>query len=106
MILMIIFKLPIPSRTVGIIFVSSATHKTKNMFFVLAQTEQGDVFKISLVVEDDVVNEIKMKYFDTIPVAISMCVLKTGFLFMGAEFGNHTLYQIAHLGSHRELCVN
>ena len=76
----------------------SATHKTKTMFFVLAQTEQGDVFKITLQVEDEVVTEIRMKYFDTIPVAVSMTVLKTGFLFVGAEFGNHTLYQIAHLG--------
>ena len=82
----------------GIIFVCSATHKTKTMFFVLAQTEQGDVFKITLQVEDEVVTEIRIKYFDTIPVAVSMTVLKTGFLFVGAEFGNHTLYQIAHLG--------
>ena len=27
-----------------------------------------------------------------------MCVLKTGFLFIACEFGNHYLYQIAHLG--------
>jgi splicing factor 3B subunit 3 len=27
-----------------------------------------------------------------------MCVLKTGFLFVASEFGNHYLYQIAHLG--------
>ncbi|KAK2841929.1 hypothetical protein Q5P01_012129 [Channa striata] len=27
-----------------------------------------------------------------------MCVLKTGFLFVSSEFGNHYLYQIAHLG--------
>ncbi|XP_062991178.1 splicing factor 3B subunit 3-like [Elgaria multicarinata webbii] len=32
----------------GMIFVCSATHKTKSMFFFLAQTEQGDIFKITL----------------------------------------------------------
>uniref|UniRef100_T1J553 Splicing factor 3B subunit 3 n=1 Tax=Strigamia maritima TaxID=126957 RepID=T1J553_STRMM len=82
----------------GLIFVCSATHKTKSMFFFLAQTEQGDIFKITLEVDDDMVTEIKLKYFDTIPVATAMNVLKTGFLFVASEFSNHYLYQIAHLG--------
>ncbi|VDO80829.1 unnamed protein product [Schistosoma margrebowiei] len=46
-----------------------------------AQTEQGDIFKINLEVDDDMVTEIKLKYFDTVPVASAIC-----------------LYQIAHLG--------
>lgn len=58
------------------------------MFFFLAQTEQGDIFKITLEVDDDMVTEIQLKYFDTIPVATSLCVLKSGFLFAAAEFGN------------------
>ncbi|XP_060519278.1 splicing factor 3B subunit 3 isoform X2 [Cylas formicarius] len=82
----------------GMIFVCSATHKTKSMFFFLAQTEQGDIFKITLETDDDMVTEIKLKYFDTVPVAAAMCVMKTGFLFVASEFGNHYLYQIAHLG--------
>ncbi|XP_018578281.1 splicing factor 3B subunit 3 isoform X2 [Anoplophora glabripennis] len=82
----------------GMIFVCSATHKTKSMFFFLAQTEQGDIFKITLETDEDMVTEIKLKYFDTVPVATAMCVLKTGFLFVASEFGNHYLYQIAHLG--------
>lgn len=82
----------------GMIFVCSATHKTKSMFFFLAQTEQGDIFKVTLETDGDMVTEIKLKYFDTVPVAAAMCVLKTGFLFVASEFGNHYLYQIAHLG--------
>ena len=39
------------------------------------------------------VTEIRLKYFDTVPVASSMCVLKSGFLFIAAEFGN----QLVHL---------
>ena len=39
----------------GMIFVCSATHKTKSMFFFLAQTEQGDVFKITLETDEDMV---------------------------------------------------
>lgn len=72
----------------GMIFVCSATHKTKSVFFFLAQTEQGDIFKVTLETEGDMVTEIKLKYFDTVPVASAMCVLKTGFLFVASEFGN------------------
>ncbi|MGH0143997.1 UNVERIFIED_CONTAM: hypothetical protein FKN15_014899 [Acipenser sinensis] len=86
----------------GMIFVCSATHKTKSMFFFLAQTEQGDIFKVTLETDEEMVTEIRLKYFDTIPVATSMCVLKTGFLFVSSEFGNHYLYQIAHLGDDDE----
>uniref|UniRef100_A0A671VD28 Splicing factor 3b, subunit 3 n=1 Tax=Sparus aurata TaxID=8175 RepID=A0A671VD28_SPAAU len=86
----------------GMIFVCSATHKTKSMFFFLAQTEQGDIFKVTLETDEEMVTEIRLKYFDTIPVATAMCVLKTGFLFVSSEFGNHYLYQIAHLGDDDE----
>ena len=72
----------------GIIIVASATHKTKTMFFFLVQSEQGDIFKITLKTDDGFVTEIRIKYFDTVPVASSMCVLKTGFLFVACEFGN------------------
>lgn len=83
----------------GMIFVCSATHKTKSLFFFLAQTEQGDVFKITLDVEEDAVtvSAVKVKYFDTLPVATSLNILKSGFLFLASEFGNHYLYQIARL---------
>uniref|UniRef100_A0A6B2EBF0 Splicing factor 3B subunit 3 n=1 Tax=Phlebotomus kandelakii TaxID=1109342 RepID=A0A6B2EBF0_9DIPT len=82
----------------GMIFICSATHRTKSMYFFLVQTEQGDIFKVTLETDDDVVSEIKLKYFDTVPPATTMCVMKTGFLFVACEFGNHYLYQIAHLG--------
>lgn len=86
----------------GMIFVCSAAHKTKSMFFFLAQTEQGDIFKITLETDEDMVTEIRLKYFDTVPIAAAMSVLKTGFLFVAQEFGNHYLYQIAHLGDDDE----
>ena len=79
------------------------------MFFFLLQTEQGDIFKVTLETEEELVGlnyshthtysfhllflllqvtEIRIKYFDTVPVAASMCVLRTGFLFCASEFGN------------------
>lgn len=72
----------------GMIFVCSASHRTKTMFFFLVQTEQGDIFKITMEMDEEVVKELKLKYFDTVPVSTSMCVLKTGFLFVASEFGN------------------
>ena len=62
--------------------------------YLLLQTEQGDIFKITLETDEDMVTEIKLKYFDTVPVAAGMNVLKTGFLFVASEFGNHYLYQV------------
>ncbi|VDN22237.1 unnamed protein product [Gongylonema pulchrum] len=98
-------KCPIPRRRNElddcdrtVIIVCAATHKTKLMYFFLVQTDQGDIFKVTLESEHDIVTELKIKYFDTIPVANAMCILKTGFLFTASEFGNHHLYQIAHLG--------
>ena len=34
------------------------------------------------------VKALKIKYFDTVPVASSLCILKSGFLFVASEFGN------------------
>ncbi|XP_010939835.1 spliceosome-associated protein 130 A [Elaeis guineensis] len=82
----------------GVLIVSAATHRQKSMFFFLLQTEYGDIFKVTLDHEGDRVTELKIKYFDTIPVTSSMCVLKAGFLFAASEFGNHALYQFQAIG--------
>lgn len=57
------------------------------------QSEYGDLYKVTLTYREAAVSEIKVKYFDTLPPCTSICVLKTGFLFAAAEFGNHALYQ-------------
>ncbi len=63
------------------------------------QSEYGDIYKVSLTYSEKTVSEVKVKYFDTLPPCISICVLKTGFLFAASEFGNHALYQFAVRGS-------
>lgn len=40
----------------------SATHKTKSMFFFLAQTEQGDIFKITLETDEDMVSRLWVEW--------------------------------------------
>lgn len=44
------------------------------------------------------VETVKIKYFDTLPAAISLCILKSGFLFLAADMGNHQFYQFQQLG--------
>ncbi|CAL5225226.1 g8014 [Coccomyxa viridis] len=82
----------------GVLIVSYAMHKQKTLFFFLIQSEYGDLYKITLAYEGDVVTELRIKYFDTIPPCTSICVLKTGFLFAASEFGNHALYQFLGIG--------
>eukprot|EP00897_Mesotaenium_endlicherianum_P002524 jgi/Mesen1/229/ME1141729C07661 len=88
----------------GVLVVSAATHRQKAMFFFLLQTEYGDIFRVTLDYDkDDQVTELKIRYFDTIPVTAAMCVLKTGFLFAASEFGNHALYRFQGIGDDAEV---
>ncbi|CRG96985.1 splicing factor 3B subunit 3, putative [Plasmodium gallinaceum] len=73
-------------------------HRIKKFFFILAQSEYGDLYKIEMDHEDGIVKEIVCKYFDTVPIANSICVLKSGSLFVAAEFGNHFFYQFSGIG--------
>ena len=70
----------------GTMIVAAASHKLKGKpFFFLVQTESGDIFKIELPSTDNKVDSIKVAYFDTTPPATSLCLLKTGFLFVASE---------------------
>ncbi|MCJ1366241.1 pre-mRNA-splicing factor rse1 [Acarospora aff. strigata] len=84
-------------------------HKMRGAFFFLLQSEDGDLFKITLdMVEDDngqptgEVKRLRIKYFDTVPIASSLCILKSGFLFVASETGNHHFYQFEKLGDDDE----
>ena len=86
----------------GLLIVAHATHKLKDFFFFLIQSEYGDLYKVTLTHDEDLVSEVQVKYFDTVPLANALCVLKTGFLFAASEFGNHTLYQFQGIGTDEE----
>ncbi|KAK3997241.1 Pre-mRNA-splicing factor rse1 [Cladorrhinum sp. PSN332] len=109
------FRVPIPRRRGATedpqrkrVVVSGVMHKLKGSagaFFFLLQTDDGDLFKVTLeMVEDSAgnptgeVKRLKIKYFDTIPISTSLCILKSGFLFAASEFGNHQFYQFEKLG--------
>ena len=85
--------------------VCGVMHKMRGAFFFLLQSEDGDLFKVTIDMAEDEngqptgeVKKLKIKYFDTVPVATSLCILKSGFLFVAAETGNHHFYQFEKLG--------
>ena len=85
--------------------ISGVMHKMRGAFFFLLQSEDGDLFKVTLdMIEDDSgqptgeVKRLKIKYFDTVPIASSLCILKSGFLFVASDTGNHHFYQFEKLG--------
>ncbi|TDL17743.1 hypothetical protein BD410DRAFT_807099 [Rickenella mellea] len=72
--------------------------RRKGIFFTLLQSEEGDLYKVTIDYQEEDVRAVKIKYFDTVPAATSLCVLKSGFLFVASEFGNQYLYQFQKLG--------
>lgn len=100
-------RVPIPRRrnpmakpgqsSRGIIIVAAVTHKIKGSFFFLLQSEDGDLFKATIEHEGEDVRALRIKYFDTVPVATSLCILKSGYLFVASEFGDQALYQFQSL---------
>ncbi|KAF7321883.1 CPSF-A domain-containing protein [Mycena kentingensis (nom. inval.)] len=91
-------KHPLEDPNRGLIIVTAVMHKMRGAFFFLLQSEDGDLYKVTIEHEEEEVRALKIKYFDTIPVASSLCILKSGFLFVSSEFGNHYLYQFQKLG--------
>ena len=85
--------------------VAGVMHKMRGAFFFLLQSEDGDMFKVTLEMAEDEagqttgeVKRLKIKYFDTVPIASTLCILKSGFLFVASETGNHHFYQFEKLG--------
>ncbi|ETS63975.1 hypothetical protein PaG_02309 [Moesziomyces aphidis] len=92
-----------PNERRGTLIVASVLHKMKNAFFFLVQTEDGDLFKVTMDHQDDEIRALRIKYFDTVPVASGLCILRSGFLFVASEFGPQLLYSFQKLGDDDEL---
>jgi len=96
-------RAPIPRRAgtpdeKGLLITSYAVHQSRDLFFFLVQSELGDIYKVTIEYNADEGTDVKVKYFDTVPVANAMCVLKTGYFFVAAEFGNHYLFTFKAIG--------
>lgn len=66
--------------------------------FHVPQSEYGDLYRVTLTYEGTLATELTIKYFDTIPTAAAICLMKKGFLFAASEFGTHSLYQFQVCG--------
>ncbi|EGG17647.1 CPSF domain-containing protein [Cavenderia fasciculata] len=82
----------------SLMIVSHASHKQRDMFFFLVQSEYGDLYKITLDYSGEMVSGMQIAYFDTFPTANCITMLKNGFLFVASEFGDHGLYLFKSLG--------
>jgi len=86
----------------NLLIIAHAILKQKNLFFVMIQTELGDLFKVSLNYKERNVNQVVIQYFDTIQPCLSICLLRSGHLFGASEFSNHLLFQFQSVGDDEE----
>lgn len=98
-------RLPIPRRrgpyedpTRKRTIVANVVHRLRGSFFLLVQSNDGDLFKITVNHRDGEVESMMIKYFDTVPIALGLSIFKSGYLFVSSEFGNQKLYQFEKLG--------
>ena len=82
----------------SILITNVTVHRQKkSRFFALAQTELGDLYKITVqldpAAESPTVLGLEAALLDTLPPVCSMNVSKMGYLFAAAETADHHLYQ-------------
>ena len=81
----------------GVLITKMTVHKQKkSKFFALAQSELGDVYKVSIHLDPDDKTKViglTVCLLDTLPTANGLNISKLGMLFLSAEFGDHLLYQ-------------
>lgn len=86
-------KLHPPNK--GILVTNIVVYRQRKTFFALAQTELGDVYKVTVQLDKtkNKVVGLSIALLDTLPTANALCVSKLGTLFCASEFGNHYLYR-------------
>ena len=78
--------------------------RARHEFFFLLQTEDGDVFKLTMEMGEDAQGRrtsqpvrMRFKYYETLPVAKQMLLIRKGYLYIAAENGNSKLYHVNDL---------
>lgn len=105
-----ILRTPVPHRAYAdasrdVLLTACGTFTGRDgLYFALAQSELGDLFKITLTTNaaDKKVTDLVVQYFDTIPVACDksgLQITRNGLLFLSSGVGSHCLYQFTSLGS-------
>ncbi|KAJ1814558.1 pre-mRNA-splicing factor rse1, partial [Coemansia sp. RSA 2598] len=86
-----------------VLIVAHAVHRMKNAFFILAQGEAGDLYKVIVEYTEEAATKLGITYFDSIPPASCLRILRAGFLFAAsADSGSHRLFQFENLGVESE----
>ena len=78
----------------NLLMINYTPHFKKKKYYLLTQSEFGDVYKINFHFENNDINniyDITIEYFDTFPIANSICIL-FNYLFLATESGNHLLF--------------
>jgi splicing factor 3B subunit 3 len=91
-----VVKINIPRRSShsgSLLIISSAMHRTKDKFVIFVQSELGDIYRLAILFNQDTVKGMTIKYLDSFPPAVSLCMTRSGFLFAASEFGNHHFMQ-------------
>lgn len=84
-------------KTEEAIIVTSALLGQKGLMFILIQNELGDLFRISLTLDENNLSKViklEIEYFDTLPVCRFLIITRKGLLFCCFETGDLKLYQI------------
>lgn len=98
-----------PNRKRCIVSGCLHTAKSKRDFFFLLQTEDGDVFKLTMEMGEDAQGrrisqpvKMTMKYYETFPVAKQMLLIRKGYIYIAAENGNSKLYHVNDLAENAD----
>lgn len=92
----------------GLLITTGTVHKQKGLFFFMLQSELGDLYKVSLVLDPanrNIVKDVTLTVFDSLPTAASLCITKTGLMFLASEFSNHLLLQFQNFGDDEDAVV-
>jgi splicing factor 3B subunit 3 len=97
-------RTPIPRRRDlpderQVMVVAHTAHRSKGAFFVVLQSEQGDLYKVSLDVAGSSVNALSVQYLDTIAPCQCLALSKTGLLLASTVAGDQLLYEFQSDGS-------
>ncbi|CAI4047724.1 hypothetical protein SKDZ_13G0890 [Saccharomyces kudriavzevii ZP591] len=99
-------KVEIPQRATknnrqgGVTIISGIVQRLKNEFFVLLQSNHGDLFKLTVIPDTTDRNRplVQLSYFDTIQNSHQLHIFKSGYLFALSELNNNCLFQFEKLG--------
>lgn len=101
----IYLPLPVREKSSETVIVNFFVHTIKkNDFFILLQSQLGDLFKITVDYDSDAetVDRMYATYFDSIPTCNSINVFRSGFLFANTTDNNKLFYQFEKLGDTNE----